>query len=70
LLEFIRTEKPTQNAFIERFNRRFRHEYLNEHWLNDINHARKIISKWRKDYNECRLYSMLNYQIPSAFAAG
>jgi putative transposase len=30
---FFPAGKPTDSAFIEVFNNRFRHEYLNEHWF-------------------------------------
>ncbi|MBL5885571.1 IS3 family transposase [Lelliottia amnigena] len=69
LLRLIQPGKPTQNGFIESFNGRFRDECLNEHWFSDVNHARKTISEWRQDYNECRPHSTLNYQTPSEFAA-
>jgi putative transposase len=49
--------KPTQNAFIESFNGKFRDECLNEHWFENLNQARTTISHWRKDYNEARLRS-------------
>lgn len=69
-LRLIQPVKPTQNGFIESFKRCFHDECLNEHWFNDISHARKIISEWRQDYNECRPNSRLNYQTSSEFAAG
>ena len=69
-LRLIQPGKPTQNGFIESFNGRFRDECLNEYWFSDISHARKTISEWRQDYNECRPHSTLNYQTPSEFAAG
>jgi len=68
-LRLIQPGKPTQNGFIESFNGRFRDECLNEHWFSDVSHARKTISEWRQDYNECRPHSTLNYQTPSEFAA-
>lgn len=68
-LRLIQPGNPTQNGFIESFNGRFRDEYLNEHGFSDVNHARKTISEWRQDYNECRPHSTLNYQTPSEFAA-
>jgi len=61
-LRLIQPGKPTQNGFIESFNGRFRDECLNEHWFSDVSHARKTISEWRQDYNECRPHSALNYQ--------
>ena len=68
-LRLIQPGKPTQNGFIESFNGRFRDECLNEHEFSDVSHARKTISEWRLDYNECSPYSALNYQTPSEFAA-
>jgi len=32
-LDFSRRGKPTDNAYIESFNGRFRQECLNEHWF-------------------------------------
>lgn len=41
-LDFIRLRKPTDNAYVESFNARFRLECLNEHWfLSWRMHARK-----------------------------
>lgn len=68
-LRLIQPRKPTQKGFIESFNGRFCDECLNEHWFSDVNHARKTISEWRQDYNECRPHSTLSYQTPSEFAA-
>jgi putative transposase len=41
-LHFIRPGKPSQNAFIESFNGRFRDECLNQHWFLDLADARQI----------------------------
>jgi hypothetical protein len=41
-----RPGKPTQNAYVELFNGRFRDEYLNEHWFTSIEHARVVIENW------------------------
>ena len=68
-LRLIQPGESTQNRFIVSFNGRFRDECLNEHLFSDIVHIRKIINNWRKDYNECRTHSVLNYQTPSEFAA-
>lgn len=69
-LRLIHPGKPTQNGLIESFNGGFRDECLNEHGFSDVIHARKTISEWRQDYNECRPHSTLNYQTPSEFVAG
>jgi transposase InsO family protein len=50
----IEPGKPTQNAFIESFNGRFRDECLNEHWFTSLAHAQAIIEAWRREYNEER----------------
>jgi putative transposase len=68
-LHFIDLGKPTQNAFIESFNGRFRDECLNENWFLDLADARQIIEAWRLDYNRSRPHSALGYATPEEFAA-
>ena len=68
-LSFIRPGKPNENAYIESFNGKFRDECLNEHWFASLADARNLINEWRRDYNEQRPHSMLNYLTPSEFAA-
>jgi putative transposase len=68
-LHFIDPGKPTQNAFIESFNGRFRDECLNENWFLDLADARRIIEAWRIDYNRSRPHSALGYATPEEFAA-
>ncbi|SEG89676.1 putative transposase [Marinobacterium lutimaris] len=58
-----------QNGYIESFNGKFRDECLNEHWFEDLAHARRLISEWRVDYNEQRPHSSLDYQTPLEFAS-
>ncbi len=68
-LKLIQAGKPTQNAYIESFNGKFRDECLNEHWFTSLPHARSLIATWRKDYNEQRPHSSLDYATPAEFAA-
>lgn len=68
-LYFIDPGKPTQNAYIESFNGRFREECLNLHWFTTLAEAQRIIENWRIDYNEQRPHSSLKYQTPEEFAA-
>ena len=68
-LKLIQAGKPTQNAFIESFNGRFRDECLNDHWFTSLAEARILISAWRRDYNQQRPHSALDYQTPAEFAA-
>ena len=67
-LGFIQPGKPTQNAFVESLNGKFRNECLNQHWFRNIVEARKIIDDWREHYNYERPHSALNYMTPVAFA--
>ncbi|MFK4496030.1 putative transposase [Bradyrhizobium japonicum] len=53
-LDFSRPGKPTDNAFIEAFNGRFRAECLNAHWFLSLADARQKVESWRRYYNEER----------------
>jgi putative transposase len=68
-LKLIQPGQPTQNAYIESFNGKFRDECLNEHWFSTLAEARAIAATWRRDYNEQRPHSALGYQTPAEFAA-
>ncbi|TGQ97708.1 integrase core domain-containing protein, partial [Mesorhizobium sp. M4B.F.Ca.ET.200.01.1.1] len=52
--KLIQAGKPTQNAYIESFNGKFRDACLYEHWFTTLAHARAVIAAWRQDYNEQR----------------
>lgn len=65
----IEPGKPTQNAYIESFNGKFRDECLNEHWFETLVQARIEIAAWRRDYNEVRPHSSCNRMPPAKFAA-
>ena len=65
----LKPGKPTQIAYVESFNGKFRDECLNEHWFVSLEHARAVISAWRKDYNEVRSHSSLANRAPAEFAA-
>ena len=68
-LHFIQPGKPTQNAFVESFNGRFRDGCLNQQWFRDLEDARRIIDEWREHYNTERPHSALGYQPPASFEA-
>ena len=68
-LSFIRPGKPMENAYIESFNGRFRDECLNTNWFISLAHARQVIEEWRRDYNDARPHSSLEYLAPAVFAA-
>lgn len=68
-MDFIQPGKPMQNGFIESFNGKFRDECLNEHWFSTLAEARAIVSSWRRDYNETRPHSAIDYLTPAEYGA-
>lgn len=51
---FIQPGKPNQNAFVERFNRIFRHEMLDAYVFESLEQVREISAEWMLEYNEER----------------
>lgn len=64
---FSRPGKPTDNCFIESFNRIFRDECLNQNYFSSLSEAKQIIEAWRLDYNENRPQKRLKELTPSQF---
>ena len=67
-LDFSRPGKPTDNAYVESFNGRFRDECLNAHWFLSLADARSKIEAWRRQYNESRPHTALGWRTPQEFA--
>jgi putative transposase len=67
-LDFSRPGKPTDNAFIESFNGRFRQECLNQHWFLSLEDAQEQVNSWREVYNQRRPHSSLGDRTPAEFA--
>lgn len=63
-LDFSRPGKPTDNAFIEAFNSKFRSECLNAHWFMSLDDARSKMEDWRRYYNEERPHSGIGQNTP------
>ena len=51
---YIQPGKPTQNAYIERFNRTARHEWLDMHLFHSVAHAQLLATQWLWSYNNER----------------
>jgi putative transposase len=66
-LHYIQPGKPTQNAFIESFNRKFREYCLDLNWFASLDDAREIINRWRTHYNHVRPHRWLG-KPPAVFA--
>ena len=63
-LDFSRPGKPTDNAFIEAFNGRFREECLNAHWFLTLADAEEKVESWRRYYNEERPHGAIGNKPP------
>ncbi len=63
-LDFSRPGKPTDNAFIEAFNSRFRAECLNAHWFLSLADTKEKMEDWRKYYNEERPHGAIGNKPP------
>ena len=59
--------KPWQNGNNESFNGKFRDECLSAEWFRSRKEAKVLIEAWRRDYNQHRPHSSLNYLTPSEF---
>jgi putative transposase len=67
-LEFIQQPgKPTQNAFIERFNRTYSTEILDFYLFRTLNEVREITEKWLSEYNCERPHESLNNMTPEEY---
>lgn len=51
--------KPTQNAYIKRFNRTYRTEVLDRYVFTSLHEVRRMIEDWRHRYNHRRPHRAL-----------
>lgn len=58
-LLYIQPGKPTQNAYIERFNRTARHEWLDLYLFESIEQAQLLATQWLWSYNNERPHTAI-----------
>lgn len=63
-LHHIQPGKPTQNAYVERFNGNMRRELLDANVFITLDDVRERAAEWMHDYNHHRPHKALGYRSP------
>lgn len=63
-INHIQPGKPAQNAYIERFNRTYREDILDQYWFDNLHEVRDITEKWMLMYNSQRPHLSLGNKTP------
>ena len=64
-LAYIQPGKPTQNAYVERFNGSMRRELLSAYVFRTLDEVRNKAEEWMDDYNNHRPHKVLGYRSPA-----
>lgn len=66
-IQYIQPGKPNQNAYIERFNRTFREEVLDQQLFACLEDIREAVHWWMIEYNEQRPHESLGDLTPAEY---
>lgn len=64
-IQYIQPGKPNQNAYVERFNRTYRDELLDQYLFASLDDVREATYWWMQEYNEERPHDALNDLTPA-----
>ena len=64
-IQYIQPGKPNQNAYIERFNRTYCDELLDQYLFSSLDDVREATYWWMREYNEERPHDALGDRTPA-----
>jgi putative transposase len=68
VLTRIQPGKPSQNAYVERFNRTFREDILDVYLFDSLSEVREFTEQWLEEYNAIRPHESLQGLPPYQYA--
>ena len=68
-IEYIQPGNPQQNAYVERFNRTVRYEWLSQYYWNSLSEVQDFATHWMWSYNNNRPHMALDGFTPKQHLA-